>query len=149
MKRVLVATDFSELADRAIEPAAAMARGAEGTLILAHVITSEKPPEPDPNGAYFKVAKSLYDADLEHEEQVTGNLKARAEALEGLSVEHAIGRGGAVQGLLDLARDHRADVIVIASSGRTGLRHLLMGSVAYDLVRTAKLPVFVWKIPDA
>ena len=49
--------------------------------------------------------------------------------------------GPAIHEILDYAAHHQIDLIVLATHGRTGLKHLLMGSVAENVVRHAKCPV--------
>jgi nucleotide-binding universal stress UspA family protein len=144
VKNILVTTDFSELADKAIGPAAEMAHGLGAPLTLAHVLTSEKPPEPDPNAPYYKVAQRMFEADQELEQQIRQNLRERADACPG-ACNVAVARGGAVPGLLALAEELQADLIVISSQGRSGFKRLLLGSVAEQLARESAIPVLIWK----
>lgn len=144
MKKILVTTDFSELADKAIAPAAELAQKLGATLTLVHVLTSEKPPKPDPGAPYFKVAQRMYQADQELEAQIRENLQERAAACPGACTV-AIARGGAVSGLLALAKAQAADMIVISSQGRSGLSRILLGSVAEELARESTIPVLIWK----
>lgn len=144
MKHIMVTTDFSELADKAIAPAAELAEKLGATLTLVHVLTSEKPPEPDPDAPYYKVAQRMYEADQELEAQIRENLQQRAGACPG-DCKVAIARGGAVGGLLDLAKQEEADLIVISSQGRSGFKRILLGSVAEQLTRESPIPVLIWK----
>ena len=61
----------------------------------------------------------------------------------GLSVKKVALSGRAADEILRAAAESRADLIVIATHGRTGLEHLFMGSTAEQVVRHAKCPVFV------
>lgn len=145
MKHILVTTDFSDLADQAIEPAAELARGLGAKLTLAHVVTSNRPPEPDPDAPYFKVAKRLYDADKELEAEVTRSLRERAQRITGVDMGVAVGRGDAVDGIVAIARSIGADLVVISSQGRTGLARMILGSVAERMARSSPIPVLIWK----
>lgn len=147
MKHILVTTDFSPLADKAIPAAADLARCLGAKLTLANIVTSDRPPRPDPAAPYFKVAQRLWDADKELEAQVTASLRERAQKVEGLDVGVAIGRGHAVEGITNLARDIGADLIVISSQGRTGLARVFLGSVAEEIARSSPIPVLIWKSP--
>lgn len=147
MKHILVTTDFSALADQAIGPAALLAKGLGAKLTLAHVVTSDRPPEPDPTAPFYKIAKRLYDADLELEEQVKTSLRERGQKLQGVDVGVAVGRGNAVDGIIEVAKQIGADLIIISSQGRTGLARLVLGSVAEEMARSSPIPVLIWKQP--
>lgn len=149
MKHILVTTDFSPLADTAVPAAADLARRLGAKLTLANIVTSDRPPKPDPEAPYYKVAQRLWEADKELEAQVTASLRERAQKLEGLDVGVAIGRGNAVEGIIALARDIAADLIVISSQGRTGLARVFLGSVAEEMARVSPIPVLIWKAPPA
>ena len=146
MKHILVTTDFSELADKAINPAGDLAKRLGAKLTLAHVLTTDKPAEPDPSAPFFKVATRLYEADRELEGQVLASLRERTQKLgAGVDVGVAVGRGNAVDGIIALAKELGADVIMISSQGRTGIARMLLGSVAEELARVSPLPVLIWK----
>ena len=54
--------------------------------------------------------------------------------------------GKPVEEIVQVARDEAVDLIVMGTHGRTGLRHVLLGSVAETVVRTAPCPVFTVKV---
>ena len=145
MKQVLVTTDFSELADEAIAPAAEIARGTGAELTLAHVLGTERPPKPQADAAYYKVAQRLYEADQELEAQARASLEERARTLSGVRCNVALARGEPVAGILQIAKQQQTEMIVISSQGRTGLRRFLLGSVAEELARLSPVPVLIWK----
>lgn len=147
MKHILVTTDFSPLADKAVPAAAELAGKLGAKLTLANIVTSDRPPKPDPEAPYYKVAQRLWDADKELETQVTASLRERAQKLAGVDVGVAIGRGNAVDGIITLAREVGADLIVISSQGRTGLARVFLGSVAEEMARVSPIPVLIWKSP--
>ena len=60
-------------------------------------------------------------------------------------VDFHLEHGPAAERILAFATDHRTDLLLMASHGRTGLPHLLMGSVAERLVLRASCPVFTIK----
>ena len=146
IQRVLVTTDFSPLAEQAIGPAAELAQRAEGgCLILTNVIGGQRPPKPDANAPHFLAAKQLYEADLEQERETLHKLEAVLKPYEGLNWRAVVGRGEAIEAILDVAKREQADMIVISSQGRTGLKRLILGSVAEELARVSPLPVLIWK----
>ena len=62
---------------------------------------------------------------------------------EGVKVEPTIEIGHAGEQICDCAKDRRADLIVTATHGRTGLKHMFIGSTAEFVVRRADCPVLV------
>jgi nucleotide-binding universal stress UspA family protein len=63
-------------------------------------------------------------------------------------VIHAIVEGGSPKvEIINYARTHNIDLIVLSTHGRTGLTHVIMGSVAESIVRTAPCPVLTMR-PD-
>ncbi len=61
-------------------------------------------------------------------------------------VTYRVDVGDASQCILDAAR--RADVVVMSTSGRSGLKHLLIGSVAEKIVRHSTVPVLTIRVPE-
>ena len=144
MTHVQVTTDFSELAYQAIPPAADLAKRLGAKLTIAHVLTAERPPEPDPGAPHYKVAKRLWEADQELEAEVKASLQERAAECQG-TVEVAVCRGGAIESILELVAAKGIDMIVMSSMGRSGLSRILLGSVTEELARRSPVPVLIWK----
>jgi nucleotide-binding universal stress UspA family protein len=130
--RILVPHDFSESADAALELAVDLAAAQGARLDVLHVVEPFHPPP--------EVVAWLRD-----EQQIGPHLKRLEEV-----VAARVGRrrvpfqckvvvGYPVDAILEAARD--ADLIVMATLGRTGLPHLLIGSVAERVVRHATQPV--------
>jgi nucleotide-binding universal stress UspA family protein len=136
-RRILVPHDFSEHATRALQVAAGLAAEHRGRLLVLHVITPFHPvtafPEED--------VVSLPDTDLvtgerrRLEKLVTRTLGGRGAP----PVEYKVEIGDPFHRIADAARG--VDSIVMATAGRTGLAHLLIGSVAEKVVRHAPVPV--------
>jgi nucleotide-binding universal stress UspA family protein len=72
------------------------------------------------------------------------DVKKQADA-EGVKAETFVGESEAFEAITNLAKEQKADMIVIGSHGRTGLRRLLMGSVAEKVIGHAPCPVLVVK----
>ena len=68
--------------------------------------------------------------------------------MEGIKSIGKVIAGPPVEGILDWAKDQRCDLIAMATSGRSGLSHLWMGSVTEKIVRYAPCPVLVFP-PDS
>jgi nucleotide-binding universal stress UspA family protein len=145
----LVSTDFSELANRAIPFAYDLVRDG-GKVHLLHVL------EPDPliGPLYAHYTPPKLDVPEERERaiaRVTAELErlipGAAASRHVTTTVNAVLHGAVGKGLVDEALARRADVIVIASHGRTGLGRLVLGSVAQQVVQSSPVPVLV--IPPA
>jgi nucleotide-binding universal stress UspA family protein len=137
---VLVPTDFSQTARHALEVAQQVATSmGPARLVLAHayyvpveievLIATER-------GGDGGLLDRMSDAAAEELERILENLQ---EA--GVSVEYAARHGSPEQVIEELAKEFNADLIVMGTHGRSGLRRALMGSVAEHVVRTAECPV--------
>ncbi len=69
------------------------------------------------------------------------------EALSGLPVELRVAIGHPFEQIIEIAQNEQMDLIVMGTHGRTGLAHLVMGSVAERVVRMAPCPVMTVKAP--
>lgn len=145
-RRILVPHDFSDAAARALKEAVALAATHEGKLILQHVIVPFYMPAELP----FGLASDALPNPASFIPEMTKQLEALAKKAVGSSgVKYAIRVevGDPSTAILDAARG--ADVIVMATHGRSGLAHLLIGSVAEKVVRHATTPVLTIRVPDA
>lgn len=137
--RVLIASDLSEASDEAVRQG--VARAAGGEIALCHVM-----PE---LGTHALLAQQ-YEEDLNKQLQVQPRI---AEALQGqverlapqvgATAEVFIEQGSAYDQILARAEQWQAQLIAVGTHGRTGLRRLLLGSVADQIVRAAHCPVLV------
>ena len=83
------------------------------------------------------------------EAQVQQELEQRQQRLQAAGVPGTILRvhGMPFQRIIDLARDQQIDLIIMGTPGRTGLQHVLLGSVAEKVVRLAPCPVLIVRQP--
>lgn len=129
VRTVVCAVDFSEAALRAAEQAQRFTEqlGAE-RLILLHVHVPDSDDEPG---------------------RPTGDSDERLEALSHLLPECTVDRrlvavrGETVQTILRIVKEESADLLVIGTEGKTGIRRTLFGSVAEAVMRAAQVPVLV------
>jgi nucleotide-binding universal stress UspA family protein len=137
-RRILVPHDFSEHATGALRVAAELAATHRGRVLVLHAITPF-----NPVGAFPAAEEMVWvpPADMLKQEQrrlealVAKTMRTRRAVKADVRVEI----GDPFQRIVDAAR--RCDVIVMATAGRTGLSHLLIGSVAEKVVRHAPIPV--------
>jgi universal stress protein A len=137
--RLLVPTDFSPASTLAVDAAAILARQLNGRVMLLHVF--------DP--VALTVLESSFGAPTPellppHVEQKIGDEleRVKRDHFAGIESETALVLGSsAPESICEFAKKVGADMIVISTHGRTGLSHLLIGSVAERVVRHAPCPV--------
>lgn len=137
--RVLIASDLSEASDEAVRQG--VARAAGGKLALCHVM---------PELGMHALLAQQYEEDLNKQLQVQPRiaeaLRGQVERLApqvGATAEVFIEQGSAYDQILARAEQWQAQLIAVGTHGRTGLRRLLLGSVADQIVRAAHCPVLV------
>jgi len=135
LRNILLATDFSAASEAALQYALAIARRYDSQIYVAHVI------RPD---TYQLVPPEAMSAALEqtrrYAEQQMANLLISG-CLRGIPHQILLGQGELWPVLSGMLRDHEVDLIVVGTHGRTGVRKLLLGSVAEEIFRLAACPV--------
>jgi universal stress protein A len=138
LKNILVPVDFSDPSDQALRYAARFAQHFGSEMTLLHVVQriSVAPfPEVPPYLAFVE-------EDFENAETALQTLAAR-QTLKSSAIHTVVRTGLAAHEIVEAARDLDSDLIVIATHGYTGWKHLCIGSTAERVVRTAPCPVFV------
>jgi nucleotide-binding universal stress UspA family protein len=135
-KRILVATDGSRFSTVATDKAIDFACAYGGELKIASVV--DVPPE-----VYAEAPKAVEDMIRRARQYAADVNKKAGEA--GVPSETFIGESEAWETIVKLAREQAAEMIVMGSHGRTGLRRLLMGSVTEKVIGNAPCPVLVVK----
>jgi len=135
-RRILVPHDFSDAAAHAFRVAAQLARQHRGRLAVLHVVTPYQPvtelPEVIgwiPDAEMVSATKRSLDEIVRRELRGRGAPRVRVDVLLGDPATRIV------------AAASDADCIVMATEGRTGLSHLLIGSVAEKVVRHSPVPV--------
>ena len=135
-KTIVLATDGSRYSAVAAERAIAFARSYGGELKVLSVV--DVPTE------FYAEAPQAVDDLIQQAKGFVAQVKKQAEAA-GIKAETFVGEAEAYQAINKLAQEQKADMIVIGSHGRTGLRRLLMGSVAEKAIGYSTCPVLVVK----
>lgn len=141
-RTLLVPHDFSPCADRALALAAELAPRHGARIVLAHV--THLPPGLTAAGLLTDpVSGKTVRVDEHARSQALAQLEPRAEAVRGrgLTVATRAVVGEIAEQVLALADAEHADVIVMGTHGRTGLAHLLLGSMTEKVLRHARVPV--------
>jgi nucleotide-binding universal stress UspA family protein len=137
-RHILAPTDFSEYSKKAVGSALELARKFGAKLTILHVV--ELPPYPV-EGYVPPAVNATFLDDLER--QATQDLAQLVPEAESSNVEvvRLVAVGSPYRTIIDTAEAEQVDLIVMATAGRTGFSHLVMGSIAERVVRTATCPV--------
>jgi nucleotide-binding universal stress UspA family protein len=139
MKRILHATDFSRASRGAFKLAQEQAKAFRAELILFHAYHVPLPMVGEgyiPAGTYEKIRADARDGARRELDKM-----ARAARRARIRISTLLAEGPAAEAIVRAARARRAGLIVLGTHGRTGLRRMLIGSVAERVVRTAPSPV--------
>lgn len=148
LKTVLFPTDFSRLADVALDHALALAQKHGAVLHMLHAVVLHADDPNDP-AHHFPDAEEIR---LRLEESAAGRMASQLEERQAgeLEVVRAQRRGmSTAPVILEYADEIEADVIVMSTHGRRGLSHALVGSVTEEVVRLSSRPVLTIRGSDA
>lgn len=141
-KRILVAIDFSKLATEALDYAIELARRLQAKIQVLYVIEPIEFTGVDALGGIPVATQSIVDEHLRQAKKEMERLKARKlKDLPDARATVALGRPA--EAIVAAAGRGRGNLIVVGTHGRSGLAHLVMGSVAERVVRHATCPVLV------
>ncbi len=137
-QKVLVPTDFSPASFTAIEQALALAAQPGTTLVLVHAL------DPCSFAQSVETIPGLPDVETRAKEAQADLLAlAKRKIPAPVPVETAVRIGVPHDEIVRAAAACSADLIIIATQGRSGLKHILLGSTAERVVRHARCPVLV------
>ncbi len=138
-KTILVGTDFSELGDRATAYACELAKqlGAQVTLLHAWSLQTIGMPEG------FVLPIGSMNEELEAAAQKGANAALERHRGFGVPLSARVVCADARDAIVEAAKALPAELIVLGSHGRTGVRRALLGSVAESVIRHAPCPVLV------
>jgi len=136
---ILYATDFSESSESAFSLACSLARDHGARLIVLNVI---------PVGTYqiINLAQlGLGESERQFEDEIRHGLQQLQPPDNRVCTEYKLAKGDPAKSIVKVAEETRCDLIVLSTHGRSGLRRVLMGSVAEHVLRIASCPVLVLK----
>jgi nucleotide-binding universal stress UspA family protein len=137
-RRILCPVDFSEASAGALRAAASLASRFDASLTLLHVAVIPGSAIPE---AMLPTPAELATDHSAPADRPLLEWKAQAERLGARRVQAFRSVGQPAQEIVALAGRDAFDLVVIGTHGRTGLGHLLLGSVAEEVVRRAPCPV--------
>ena len=138
IRKILVPTDFSPRSDAALDYAAALATALNAAVHLVHVVE-----EPFAGGEWEMYVRDPQEIRDQLDADARSRLATTAGRLDSsaVPVSTEIRHGSAFDGILYEAKGIGADLIVMGTHGRSGLSHLMLGSVAERVIRGAHCPV--------
>jgi nucleotide-binding universal stress UspA family protein len=142
--RILWPTDFSPLAKAALPHAVGLAVDAGAELVLIHVL-------PLPTAYATPDVSGALSVTLQRETRVAAQRELRRLKKQvkepNIRMHTVLTEGVPFDQILRAAKRLRCDLIVLATHGRTGLAHAIMGSVAENVIRRAPCPVLTVRPP--
>jgi nucleotide-binding universal stress UspA family protein len=152
MKKILVPTDFSECADRAIEFAAVLAKKISGEIYLLHVVSDEDEHSGiSTSGEWHSVVEATTAPGIPYMIGLLKQTKVIMEEIKkksffaGIPVHDNIEVGNAGPMINEAAEKYNADMIVMGTHGAKGITEVLIGSTAEKVVQNAVRPVLAIK----
>jgi universal stress protein A len=139
IKRILCPTDFSATAEKALEYAVFLASSHNAELQLLHVVDHLHGFD-----NYLILSLTPHEIAERMEKHANENLSDVANQIkETVKIEKAVRHGKTSVQIIEMAREMKADLVVMGTHGRTGLSHVIIGSVAEAVIRHAHCPVLV------
>lgn len=143
-KKILIATDGSALADKAVHAGITLASGLNARVVVARVV-------PHYPTAYFEGAVAMLPQDIARiEAQWQGEAEKSVEQACTTALKHAVKATPVTvksdliaEALVNTAKKHKCDLIVMASHGYKAFKRLLLGSETLHVLTHSHIPVLV------
>jgi nucleotide-binding universal stress UspA family protein len=146
--KILLAVDDSKFSEAAIQAVLVQTRTQDTQVRVLHVLEPPSLLLGREMGGYDPEFEAVWKALREQAkalvEKTTGKMRS-----SGFSVTPSLEEGNPKSKIIDVAKEWKADLIVLGSHGRTGLERFLMGSVAESVARHASCSVEIVRIPSA
>ena len=141
MKRILVPTDFSPTAEKAFRIALDIALKSKGKIVLYHAYTPVD----------RTTSKALDKKGVESNSHTEARLVKRLERLKKKVISHgmnvpvsmAVGHSPIVKNMLSFAEENNIDLIVMGTQGASGLKKVIVGSIAASIMQKSDIPVLL------
>lgn len=130
MKKIMVATDFSERSDRALRRATLLARQFEATILLVHVVDDDQP-------------RRIVDAERDEATTLLRQMASTLRDVDGVTCETRVILGSPFAGIAQAVADAAPDLLVIGPHRRQVLRDVFIGTTAERTIRSVGCPVLM------
>lgn len=151
MTKILVPTDFSETAEKALRYALQIAARSNGEVYLCHIYTPVSNP-------FIETVEQRSTYNTEHEVKLMSDLHALREKVQSeapnVKIIAVLGRSPLIHSILKFAEDNKIDMIVMGTQGASGLQKVIVGTVAVRIMEKTTVPLllipeeFQWKQPE-
>jgi len=141
MKKIYVATDFSEASENAVEYAAAMAAYFKATLHIVHVYESPLFYTAEMPYTAIEAAETMAKEDAEN--KMNDLLKMLQRKMPGIQMATVIRRGVSADSITEEADDNGADILVAGATGAGVVERTLIGSTTTSLINKSKCMVLI------
>ncbi len=141
-KHILAPLDFSDPSIKSLDAAVDLAKTYQGKVLVAYVA------EPAPFAPDLTTPADGYEKKIT--EQASKRLEeiCQSHIADGVETSYKICFGHPYEEITKLADTEKVDLIVMATHGHSGIRHMLLGSTTEKVVRTANCPVLTMKYQD-
>ena len=149
IKNILVPTDFSDFSRYALDYAITIAQAFKANIILIHVTPEKEMDSIRQISPYLepgRIEELLKGRESEDKKKLDGFLPP--EMQKGITAETSHKVGTPFLEIIKAAKQKEVDLIVMATHGRSGLSHILFGSVAEKVVRKSTCPVLSIRPPE-
>ncbi len=136
-KRILCPVDFDQNSAGALAEAAILALNSRGTLLVFHVVQIN--PLVYEGAAEGAASGEMFEAQIDFARKQVEQMLSAVPPEVNRSIIIEIGEPG--ERIIDAETKFDADLVVMATHGRRGLKHLVLGSVAERIVRESSVPV--------
>ena len=142
---ILVALDESPMAYAAVEQALSLAQDLKSQVTIMSVIAID----PFVGVDFYKVAPAITDYFMQAEKNAKERLEDVKQSFirDGINVDTKLIHGvSPSQGIIQVADEAGADLIIMGSHGRTGIQKVMLGSVAQNVLTQSPIPVLIIKV---
>lgn len=141
LNKILVPLDGSALAEVALPKAVELAQASGAELLLLRAAQAQILLGVDPTEAQVKMVREA--------EAYLALMAERVTTVGVKDVKRSVWYGPAAHAIVEAARMHKADLIVMTTHGRSGFGRLVLGSVAESVLRGTTTPILLLRAPEA
>lgn len=142
MKNILVPTDFSDQAEKALKVAAQLARKFNGEIYLLHMLELPLQLIDPVQGSSHNLPEAIFFMKLAHQRF---SKIMKEPYLKGIKVHETVEFHRAFEGIMEIGKEKKCDLIVMGSHGVSGFQEMFIGSNTEKVVRHSEIPVLVIK----
>ncbi len=143
-KRIIVPIDFSDCSRKALEYAIATARAHNSRLTILHIYEKSFV-EPYVNAANSEEKADEIMKEIERVNETKYDEFLKTVDLNGVEYEKLLKKGIAETDIVEIAMEQQANLIVMGTHGRSGIKHILIGNTAEEVVRTVHCDIIIVK----